>query len=100
MHYGLLTQSFDLEPKRYVSVIKQKVKTQQLHGVSAQEQQCIDERRGTHVCMHVRSQGRHVRDSRGSLRFRVNVDVASIISCFAACLLYRACRGVGFRLRF
>ena len=24
-HYGLVTQSFDLEPKRYVSVIKQKV---------------------------------------------------------------------------
>lgn len=25
-HYGLVSQSFDLEPKRYVSVIKQKVK--------------------------------------------------------------------------
>ena len=27
--YGLLTQSYDLEPKRYVSVIKQKVTQQQ-----------------------------------------------------------------------
>jgi len=35
VYYGLLTQSFDLEPKRYVSVIKQKV-TQQLEDVSAQ----------------------------------------------------------------
>ncbi|CAN0430799.1 unnamed protein product, partial [Ectocarpus sp. 8 AP-2014] len=26
-HYGLVTQSYDLEPKRYVSVIKQKVHT-------------------------------------------------------------------------